>query len=78
MSGEAREMTILERFPDARPTRLEIGSDERVHMMDAFGSAWCGADDVGVEFEGETIDDDPVSALCADCYSIADEEDHDS
>ncbi len=69
--------TILETFPDANPKSIQIGTDNMLHFVDAFGGTWCEYDlDIEqVELTGEIIDDDPIDALCDGCRRAAAEED---
>lgn len=65
--------SILETFPDITPASIQIGTDTRLHFVDAYGSRWC-EDEIETELTGEVIDDDPIEALCDECKRLAEEE----
>ena len=75
-------LTILETYPDANPSALVVGSDDKLHFTDIWGESWCQSsftDYFIVTLEErlelfEKVDDDDISAFCPGCKEAADEE----
>ncbi len=78
-------LSILETYPDAKPTALVVGSDDKLHFTDVWGESWCQGsftdyfiDTLEERLElFEKVDDGELQGFCPGCKEICDKEEDD-